>query len=174
MARPGRLDGQAWRKASKSFQIALANASAQVSDYAVYVLDVDADLFLMDIGSTGGDLGSIPVYTGNLLDSIGVRVLKGNTLMKYRVMTESTYKHAQKPQSMGKIKEIWGDEEIKRRITRPSRRVDKSVVAQLMVGVPYAQEVDWTHDYFESLKDRFVSYVTKHLDRLKSTNFIIE
>lgn len=174
MARPERLEGQAWRKASKSFQIALANASQQVSDYAVSVLDIDADLFLMDIGSTGGELGSIPVYTGNLLDSIGVRVLKGNTLMKYRVMTESTYKHANKPQRMGNIRNIWGDEEILKRITRPSRRYGNAVVAQMMVGVPYAQEVDWKDDYFGELQERFVDYITRHLDMLKKTNFIAE
>lgn len=155
-------------------QVILTNASQKVSDFAVSVMASDSEQFLSDVGSTGGDLGSVPFYTGNLLDSIGVRVLKGNTIMKYHTMAEVTYKHAQKPQSMGKIKDIWGDEEIMRRITRPSRRSGNGVVAQLMVGVPYAQEVDWTHDYFEDLKDRFVFSVTKHLDRLKSTSFIVE
>ena len=123
--------------------------------------------------ATAGDKGTVPYYTGNLLDSIGVRILKGNTLMQYRTMTEMTTKHATKPQSMGGVRNIWGDEELMRRINRPSRRQGKGVVAQLMVGVPYAESVDQTHDYFGELKDRFVNGVSRDLERLRQRKYIV-
>ena len=170
MAKAAKAD---WRKASKSFQLALTSASEQVSDNAILILAMNAGDFLYDVGGTAGDKGTVPYYTGNLLDSIGVRILKGNTLMQYRTMTEMTTKHATKPQSMGGVRNIWGDEELMRRINRPSRRQGKGVVAQLMVGVPYAESVDQTHDYFGELKDRFVNGVSRDLERLRQRKYIV-
>lgn len=174
MARPDRLEGQAWRKASKSFQEALFEAGRQISQTAVVALDGAAAEFIWDVGSQNGDRGEVPYYTGNLLDSIGVRILDGNTIRSFRTMDGEGLRHATKPQHMNGVKDIWGYLEIMRRINRPSRRTGKSIVSQLMVGVPYAQEVDWTHDYFSSLSDRFSSKMEQTLKVLEKYRYIVD
>ena len=174
MARPDRLEGQAWRKASKSFQEALFEAGRQISPVAITALDIAAGEFIWDVGSSAGDRGNVPYYTGNLLDSIGVRILEGNTIKSFRTIGGEGIRHATKPQHMNGIKDIWGYLEIMRRINRPSRRAEKSIVAQLMVGVPYAQEVDWTHDYFSGLSDRFSSKMEQSLSVLKKYKYLVD
>ena len=163
-----------WRKASKAFSLALTNAASQVSDFAVGILAQDADEFLIDVGGTGGGMSMVPYYTGNMLDSVGVRILKGNTLMRYRTMTQVTYKHATEPQTMKGVKNIWGEEEIMRRINRPSRRTSTGIAAQLIVGVPYAESVDQKQGYFQDLSDAFTIRMRSHLDLLKKRKFIAE
>lgn len=175
MARPSKYDGQAWRKASKSFQKALFEAGKQVSTFAITALDSASWHFIWDIGyDPKGATGSIPYYTGNLLDSIGVRILQGNTLMRYRTMETEELLHATKPQHMNNQKDIWGRIEIMRRINRPSRRTGKGVVSQLIVGVPYAQEVDWTHDYFPELRDRFVNTMNETTQSLSKIKWLVD
>lgn len=179
MARPDRLDGQAWIKASKSFQKALLSTVPKYENAAVQLFSLDAEIFLEGIGGGAkginkGDFVSrderVPYYTGNLMDSIGVRILKGNTIRAYRVMSDVTGKHATKPQSMRGLRNIWGDLEIMQRITRPSRRRGTGLVAQLMVGVPYAQEVDWKDEYFQPLREKFIANLgdtMKYLEKYK-------
>lgn len=167
-------DDVVWRKASKQMQVGLLSASKHYSDFAISVMTADAEAFLSSIGSTGGDTLSIPIYTANLLDSIGVRMLKGNSIMTYRTMSEVTIQHARKPQSMKGVSEIWGYEEILRRIRRPSRRKNNGVVAQLMVGVPYAESVDEQQGYFDELKDKFVNDITRHLSSLEKQHYVVE
>jgi hypothetical protein len=175
MARPSKYDGQAWRKASKSFQMALFEAGKQVSNFAIIAMDTASGQFIRDIGyDPKGATGSIPYYTGNLLDSIGVRILQGNTLMRYRTMETEELLHATKPQHMNNQKDIWGRIEIMRRINRPSRRTGKGVVSQLIVGVPYAQEVDWTHDYFPELRDRFVNTMNETVQILNKQKWLVD
>lgn len=174
MARPSKYDGQAWRKASKSFQKAFFDASKQVSTFAINALDSAAGQFIRDIGyNPKGATGSIPYYTGNLLDSIGVRILQGNTLMRYRTMETEELLHATRSQHMDNQKDIWGRIEIMKRINRPSRRIGKGVVSQLIVGVPYAQEVDWTHDYFPELRDKFVNTMNETAQLLNKQNWLV-
>lgn len=145
-----------WRKASKSFQIELLSHSKEYSDYAARALTAASENFLRKVDLFGNHI--VPIYTGNLIDSIGVRILIGNRLVDYRTMVDTTYvQHATKPQHMKGLYPIWGELEIMRRIMRPSRRAGRGVAAQLMVGVPYADEVDKTHDYFSALEDEFVS-----------------
>ena len=163
-----------WRKASKAFSLALTNAASQVSDFAITIMAVDANDFLFNMGTIGGDYSMVPYFTGNLLDSIGVRILKGNTIVRSSTMTEITHKHATKPQTMKGVKNIWGEEEIMRRINRPSSRMSKGIAAQLMVGVPYAESVDQKQGYFAELSDAFKNSVTKNLDMLKKRKFIAE
>lgn len=143
-----------WRKASKSFQKELLSHKGGYTREAERLFTTASEKYLQRIEPLGGIV--IPYSTGNLLDSIGIRILRGNTLVGYRTMVETTYvQHATKPQHMKGIYPIWGEVEIEKRIHRPSRRADKGVVAQLMVGVPYAEEVDKTHDYFEFLQHEF-------------------
>ena len=175
MARPSKYSGQAWRKASKSFQIALSEAGKQISAFAVVALDTASGQFIRDVGYKPDETtGSIPYYTGNLLDSIGVRILQGNKIMKYRTIDGEGLRHATKPQHMNGQKNIWGYIEILKRINRQSRRTGKGVVSQLIVGVPYAQEVDWTHNYFPELRDRFVETMNETLQILNKQRWLID
>ena len=162
-----------WRKASKSLQKGLSVAGEDYSDFAIMFLLSDAQDFLLDIGGVGAD-SSVPIYTGNLRDSIGVRILKGNTIKGYVKMTDVSPKLAKRPQRMKGIKNIWGEEEIIRVLNRPSRRTSKSVAAQLMVGVPYAESVDEEQGYFEELFDRFGLKMTNHLNELRKHNYIMK
>ena len=179
MARPDRLEGQAWIRASKSFQKALLDVVPKYENAAVQLFSLDAEIFLEGIGGGAkginkGDFVSrdegVPYYTGNLMDSIGVRILKGNTIRAYRVMSDVTGTHATKPQTMKGLRDIWGYLEIMQRIERPSRRSGTGLVAQLMVGVPYAQEVDWKDEYFQPLSEKFVANLgdtMKYLEKYK-------
>lgn len=154
-----------WKKASKSFQTELLSRAGEYTNLAASILAKASEGYLLSIEPLGGV--TIPYYTGNLLDSVGVRILIGNRLADYRIMTETTYvQHATKPQHMAGQYPIWGEVEIMRRILRSSRRTGKGVVAQLMVGVPYAEEVDRTHDYFDELKDAFVKQMRGSLQVL--------
>ena len=155
--------------------MALFEASKQVSDFAIYAMDSAAVQFIQNIGyDPKGATGSIPYYTGNLLDSIGVRILQGNKLMKYRTMETEELLHATKPQHMNNLKNIWGRIEIMKRINRPSRRTGKGLVSQMIVGVPYAQEVDWTHDYFPELRDKFVNTMNETIQVLNKQKWLVD
>ena len=94
--------------------------------------------------------------------------------MKYRTLDGEGLRHATKPQHMNDKKDIWGYIEIERRIHRSSRRSGNGVVSQLIVGVPYAQEVDWTHDYFPELRDRFVATMNETLQALNKQKWMID
>ena len=146
--------GTDWRRASKAFQKELLSRSGEYSSEAARLFTGAAENYLTSVESYGRM--AVPYYTGNLLDSIGVRVLKGNTIVAIRTMVDTTYvQHATKPQHMKGLYPIWGELEINKRITRPSRRTNRGVVAQMMVGVPYAEEVDKTHNYFQTLRQMF-------------------
>lgn len=148
-----------WRKASKSFQKEILSHKGEYTNAAARVFSQASEDFLERVNSYGDSV--VPIYTGNLIDSIGVRVLKGNRLVAYRTMVETTYnQHATQPQHMKGVYPIWGEIEIMRRIMRPSRRANKGVVAQMMVGVPYAEEVDKTHDYFSTIQGLFETEMT--------------
>ena len=153
-----------WRKASKTLSKALSVAGEDYSDFAIGFMAFDARDFMVEVGAMNKSY--FPVYTGNLHDSIGVRILRGNTIKRYVTMTEVLPKLAKKPQRMGNRRNIWGDEEIMRVINRPSRRTSKGVAAQLMVGVPYAESVDQKTGYFEELYDVFANIITTHLPDL--------
>ena len=143
-----------WRKASKSFQRELLKYKKEYTAAAARVFTQASEDFLQRVESYGYHV--VPIYTGNLMDSIGVRILYGNRLAAYRTMVDTTYvQHATKPQHMKGTYPIWGEVEIMKRIMRPSRRKNQGVAAQMMVGVPYADEVDKTHDYFSTLQDLF-------------------
>ena len=142
-----------WRKASKSFQKALLSSSKEYNKVAANLITAGIEIFLQN---TEASKWEIPYYTGNLLDSIGARVLIGNRLVSYRTLVDVTYtQHAMKPQHMKGVYPIWGELELMKRIQRPSRRTRRGVVSQLIVGVPYAEEVDKTHNYFQPLSDSF-------------------
>lgn len=148
-----------WRKASKSFQQELLSHKKEYTAAAANIFTAASENYLRRVESYGDY--AVPVFTGNLLDSIGVRILIGNRLAAYRTMVDTTYvQHATKPQHMKGVYPIWGELEIMKRITRPSRRFGKGVVSQLMVGVPYAEEVDKTHDYFSTLREQFITEMT--------------
>lgn len=148
--------GADWKKASKEFQKELLSRSGEYSTQAARIFTNAAENFLVSVESYGRM--AVPYYTGNLLDSIGVRILNRNTIVAIRTMVDTTFvQHATKPQHMRGLYPIWGEQEINKRITRPSRRTARGVVAQLMVGVPYAEEVDRTHNYFQSLQEMFES-----------------
>ena len=174
MARPERLSGEPWKKASKSFQKTLVEAGKRITEFAVVALDGANGEFIRDLGSEAGDKGLVPYFTGNLLDSIGARILSGNVLRSYRTMETEGMRHATKPQHMRETKNIWGYIEVMKRITRPSRRQSKSVVSQLIVGVPYAQEVDWTHEYSPELRDKFYHKLDETLKVLEKTRFLVD
>jgi hypothetical protein len=149
-----------WRKASKSCQKILLSYSKEYSAEAARLFTGAAEGFLRAAEMGQGAL--VPYYTGNLLDSIGVRVLKGSTIVAIRTMTEVTSQHATKPQHMRGVQgDIWGEFELEKRITRPSRRTSKGVVSQLMIGVPYAENVDIKDDYFDALRDLFEGRMTE-------------
>lgn len=143
-----------WKKASKSCQRELLSYKKEYTAAAARVFTQASEDFLHRVNAYGFHV--VPIYTGNLIDSIGVRILYGNRLAAYRTMVDTTYvQHAVKPQHMKGVYPIWGEVEIMQRIMRPSRRMDKGVAAQMMVGVPYAEEVDKTHDYFSTLQELF-------------------
>lgn len=143
-----------WRKSSKSFQRELLSHAKDYNAAAAKVFTNASEDFLHRVNSYGDHV--VPIYTGNLIDSIGVRILVGNRLSAFRTMVDTTYEqHAVKPQHMKGVYPIWGEVEIMKRIMRPSRRTGRGVVAQMMVGVPYADEVDKTHDYFDELRELF-------------------
>lgn len=172
MARPDRLIGQAWTKASKSFQVELRAAGKMISQTAIEKFDAASSDFLRDVGAQNGKEGEIPYYTGNLMDSIGVRILQGSVMKTYRMIyDEPGYEIAAEPQHMGNLKNIWGYVEIFRRLNRPSRRIGQSVVAQMMVGVPYAQEVDWKREFMPYLKDKFVSRIERASKELETSRW---
>lgn len=159
-----------WRSASKSFQKALLSTAKEYNRVASQLIMAGAEIFLKN---TEASQWAVPYYTGNLMDSIGVRVLIGNRLVGYRTMVDTTYvQHAVKPQHMKGIYPIWGEVELMKRITRPSRRSSRGVVAQMMVGVPYAEEVDKTHDYFEPLSESFSYQMEKSIAVLNRLNVI--
>lgn len=157
-----------WKKASKAFQKALLGSAKEYNRVASELFTQSAEIFLKN---TEASRWTVPYYTGNLMDSIGVRILVGNRLVDYRTMVETTYvQHATKPQHMKGIYPIWGGVELMKRILRPSRRTSRGVVAQLMVGVPYAEEVDKKRDYFDSMSDSFAFWMSRSvevLNRLK-------
>lgn len=154
--RPSKYVGKAWHKASKSFQSKLLAAAKDYDGEAARIFTAAAENFLNSVNDFDELL--VPIYTGNLIDSIGVRILVGNRIVAYRTMVETTFnQHATKPQHMPGLYPIWGEQEIMERITRPSRRTNRGVVAQLMVGVPYAEEVDYTHYYFDNLSGYFTN-----------------
>ena len=157
-----------WRKASKSFQKALLSCPKEYNRVAADLMTAGIEIFLRNAEAAKWE---IPYYTGNLLDSIGARVLIGNRMVAYRTLVEVTYtQHAVEPQHMKGVYPIWGELELMKRIQRPSRRTQRGVVSQLMVGVPYAEEVDRTHDFFDPLRDSFSYQMDKSLavlNRLK-------
>jgi len=154
-----------WKKSSKSFQKELLSHKREYNEAAARVFTEASEDFLARVDDYGYHL--VPIYTGNLIDSIGVRILIGNRLADYRTMVDTTYvQHATKPQHMKGIYPIWGEIEIMRRILRPSRRVSNSVVAQLMVGVPYAEEVDKKDDYFTDLQKLFENEMLHAMTRV--------
>lgn len=168
-----------WRKASKSFQVELLAQGKTVSKAAESILLFAGEEFLRSAEAQPKSL--VPYYTGNLMDSIGVRVLQGNRLVGYRTMVETTTQHALKPQRMvGVNGDIWGEVELMKRIMRPSRRVRQSLVAQMIVGVPYAGNVGQSSntvsivgfskeiniDYFEELSKLFSSKMEQYTQLL--------
>lgn len=163
-----------WRKASKSFQKYLISAGKDITNAAIFVMDQAAKDFLIEIESQPRTL--VPYYTGNLMDSIGVRLLKGSRLVAYKTMADAVGLHATKPQRMAGVNgDIWGFVEIDKRIMRPSRRVSRGLVSQLIVGVPYADNVggdegeegEWENTYFKELSDLFAQRMESRLQILK-------
>jgi hypothetical protein len=129
-----------WRNASKSFQKELTLHGKAASKAAVPIVLKAAEDFLKSAETQPKSL--VPYYTGNLMDSIGVRVLNGNHLAGYRTMVDTTTQHAMKPQRMKGVKgDIWGEVELMSRILRGSRRSGTGLAVQLMIGVPYATNV---------------------------------
>lgn len=164
---------QEWRRASRSFQVALKNIAPKVTKSAVVLLEGASEDFLTMAENLAHAV--VPYYTGNLLDSIAVRILNGSTIVSYRTMVETTTQHALKPQRMrGVSGDIWGEVEAMKRISRPSGRTQKGLAAQMFVGVPYADNVGGETDengkfnaeYFDQLSDIFVRRVEKYISYL--------
>lgn len=159
-----------WKRASISFQKALLGTAKEYNKVASNLLTAASEIFLTN---TEASKWEIPYYTGNLMDSIGVRILIGNRMVSYRTMVDTTYiQHATKPQHMRGLYPIWGELELMKRIMRPSRRVSKGLVAQLMVGVPYAEEVDRKRDFFDPLSKTFAYQMDKSLAILHNLKVI--
>lgn len=163
-----------WRKASKSCQKILIANGKKVTAAAELIMLKAAEDFLQSAEARPKTL--VPYYTGNLMDSIGVRLLNAGTLVGYRTMTETTEQHAIKPQRMAGVKgDIWGEVELMQRILRPSRRTRRGLVGQMMVGVPYADNVggdedengNWTNTYFSDLSDLFVRKMETYLKAIE-------
>lgn len=165
-----------WRNASKSFQKELRAAGKTVSRSAEPLMLKGAEDFLRDAESRPKTL--VPFYTGNLMDSIGVRLLRGSVLVGYRTMVETTTQHAMKPQRMKGIQgDIWGEVELMRRISRQSGRSRTGLAGQLIVGVPYADNVGGSYggedgsifnaDYFDELSDLFARKMETYVKLLE-------
>ena len=163
-----------WRRASKSLQKELQLQAGKVSKAGELVMLKAAEDFLRDAESRPKIL--VPYYTGNLMDSIGVRLLNANRLIGYRTMVETTQQHAVKPQHMkGREGDIWGDVELMQRLLRPSRRSSTGLVGQMMVGVPYAgnvggqdsEEGGFEATYFQELSELFVRKMELYLNMLE-------
>lgn len=176
-----------WRNASKSFQKELTLHGKAASKAAVPIVLKAAEDFLKSAETQPKSL--VPYYTGNLMDSIGVRVLNGNHLAGYRTMVDTTTQHAMKPQRMKGVKgDIWGEVELMSRILRGSRRSGTGLAAQLMIGVPYAGNVGisegridlwsgnsvdpgfhykWKHQYSEAIFDHFKGILESYMKLLE-------
>lgn len=151
-----------WRRASKSFQKELQVHGKAATKAAIPVILKASEDFIKSAESQPKSL--VPYYTGNLMDSIGVRVLNGSRLVEYRTMVDTTTQHAMKPQRMKGVKgDIWGEVELMSRILRGSRRAGTGLAVQMMIGVPYATNVGIDKYELEVAKSSLTSQYSDEL-----------
>lgn len=157
-----------WNKAYSGFSEALLDCGEQLTKQGEIIMTHQAEKFLTQLDENwprpGGDHDH-PWWTGTLHDSIAVRVADKSRTIALRFMEPD----ASRPQTATEEETGIRDYDkivgtVYGRITaaRGSRVRQSGTVAQLFVGVPYAQRVnaDWKHEGFlDEMNTQFISFM---------------
>lgn len=173
-----------WGKTYKAFSMALLGAGKALNSIATYELQDVAEGYLREedanwphgttvtrIGwgqnnvksrSFGGDRDH-PWYTGQLHDSVAVRIMQGNRITSVHYMPPSS--DTGKPQHTETIKNIIGAEWA-RQVAEGggARYLLPGVQVQLIIGVPYAEKVNSEgrhYGFADSLSNELYSAVNQ-------------
>lgn len=177
---------QDWGKFSKGFSYALRGAGYALSEKARLQMTLLAEEYLGETdakwphhsegrsyfgdsikilnGSKFGGDALHPWYTGQLHDSVAIRIAEGNKTVAIRYMPQSA---SGGPQHMSaadgmKVDNIIGAEWAVRaaaNAARYSHFFSPGIQVQLVVGVPYAEKVNESgrhHGFFDALTDDLV------------------
>ena len=176
-----------WGKTYKGFSEALLDCGRQINERGKQYLVADAEKWLRDTDSEwprhtekkngakfGGDANH-PWYSGQLHDSIAIRLAEGNKTIAIRFMPPAASgkaQHMDHPKITGIIGSEWA-RDVASRAEHTYWKGSKALQAQLLIGVPYAEKVneDGRHaGYAEELEAQFydaISYkLSTNLSRL--------
>lgn len=181
----------AWNKFRIAFSSALQEASKMVTKEAETELLNASEIWLNKtdsewpksagpfMGAGGDDMH--PWFSGNLHDSVSVRIAEGMRTIGLRFMPMAAgdvYQDATAEDAGRDYPEIRGYVEGRLVAGRASRVRQNGLVAQLFIGVPYAQKVNTTGgphgDHkgfaFYLMKD-FQHDMTQAMDRVATKNY---
>lgn len=181
-----------WKKTSKAFSYAFVNAGKKMTDFAGLELAIFAEDFLGELDASwphsssytnvsvkngvlskatarfGGDR-THPWYSGQLHDSVAVRIANKNRTLAVRYMPPSP--DTGKPQHMSasdgmKVDHIIGTEWARTAIHNAEYFFLPGLQIQLVVGVPYAEKVNESarhSGFFEIMTEDLVNKVDDYL-----------
>lgn len=168
-----RSHSDAWRRCREQFVVELKSNIKGVNKATEAILINATKSFVDDMQPGINSFGYIPIWSGNLYDSIGATVSKSGRIVR-AVYTNPV---AKSPQDHAERKRIWGRNEIVEMI-RSTPSPARGVSSTLFVAVPYAQDVDTgavgvkpeNIGYLDSLRLAFEDKMTRAAEQLKWYN----
>lgn len=156
-----------WAKCTAAFSARLRKSVVPISKSAVQFLSTASYLFLDEIAE------DLPFKTGNLSDSVGVRVMQEYRTVSIAMLPKVATKYQYYKPVGGVTQHIWGRQRLALALGRSSRAYADGVVAQLLVAVPYAQVANEHSGYLIKLYTQFITTMRMASKQLETVKWVV-
>lgn len=158
-----------WNQTTSAFAMKLRQSAKLISNSCVQLLESATQQFL--------SMADVPIYTGNLQDSVGVQILRNRQLLTMQMMEKmATRPQYWRPEPGTPTQKIWGRQRLALMIGRARNVSSSGITAQLLVAAPYAQMVNDTlkhAGYLNRLTIEFVETMSLAVKRLEAQKWVV-
>lgn len=161
---------QRWNEGTVALAKTLRKSSKFISNATIAELTNASEMFLRN-----GLAAYVPVYTGNLADSMGVQILQYRRLLSMswlpKIATRPQHYRASEDAPSEKV---WGRQRLALMMGRARNVQSNGIVSQFLIAAPYAEMLNSTlkhGGYLIELEKSFYEYMYNAAKKLETYNW---